>query len=186
MNLANKITLSRIPATFVFMTFLFWDNLKWHYTIALGVFILACLSDSVDGWVARKLKISSPFGIFFDPISDKILIGGAFICFVGLGIFPAWIVVMLLSREFLVTGLRLVAADQKVVLTAEYGGKLKTFVHAFTVNYFMVRLVLQNEIKLLPHPITPEEIYGFGVVCLFLSLYTGAIYYFKNAKLLDP
>jgi CDP-diacylglycerol--glycerol-3-phosphate 3-phosphatidyltransferase len=186
MNLANKITLSRIPATFVFMAFLFWDDLKWHYTIALGVFAAACLSDSIDGWVARKLKITTPFGIFFDPIADKILIGGAFICFVGLEIFPAWIVVLLLSREFLVTGLRVVAADQKVVLTAEYGGKLKTFIHAFTVNYFLIRLVLQREIPLLQRPLSPEEIYGFGVLCLFLSLYTGAIYYFKNAKLLNP
>jgi CDP-diacylglycerol---glycerol-3-phosphate 3-phosphatidyltransferase len=185
-NLANQITLSRIPATLVFMGFLFWDGFKWHTTLALIVFALACLSDTLDGWVARRMNIVSPFGIFLDPIADKILIGGAFICLVGLGLFPAWVVVLLLSREFAVTGLRLVSADQKVRLTAEYGGKLKTFVHAFTVNYLLIRLVLQHEIRVFPQPITPEEIYGLATVCLFLSLYTGAIYFFKNARLLNP
>jgi CDP-diacylglycerol---glycerol-3-phosphate 3-phosphatidyltransferase len=185
-NLANKITLSRIPATFLFMGALFWDTLPWHTTIALGIFAVACLTDTIDGTVARRMKIVSPFGIFFDPVADKILIGGAFICLVGLGIFPAWAVVLLLSREFAVTGLRMVAADQKVVLTAETGGKLKTFVHAFTVNYFLIRLSLIQDFKCFTTPISECEVYFFLGICLILSLYTGAVYFFKNARLLNP
>jgi CDP-diacylglycerol--glycerol-3-phosphate 3-phosphatidyltransferase len=186
LNLANKITLSRIPAAFLFMGALFWDSLPWHTTIALGIFAAACLTDTIDGTVARRMNMVSPFGIFFDPVADKILIGSAFICLTGLGIFPAWAVVLLLAREFAVTGLRMVAADQKVVLTAETGGKLKTFVHAFTVNYFLIRLSLERDFKWYNQPISPVEVYGFLVVCLFLSLYTGVIYFYKNARLLDP
>jgi CDP-diacylglycerol--glycerol-3-phosphate 3-phosphatidyltransferase len=185
-NLANKITLSRIPAAFLFMGVLFWDNLPWHTTIALGIFAGACLTDTIDGTIARRLNIVSSFGIFFDPVADKILIGSAFICLTGLGIFPAWAVVLLLAREFAVTGLRMVAADQKVVLTAETGGKLKTFVHAFTVNYFLVRLSLIEDFKWHPDPISPIEVHVFLVICLFLSLYTGTIYFFKNARVLNP
>jgi len=186
MNLANKITLSRIPATFVFMAFLFWTTLPWHTTIALVVFGVACLTDTIDGTVARRLNIVSPFGVFFDPVTDKILIGGAFICLVGLGIFPAWAVVLLLSREFAVTGLRMVAADQKVILPAEAGGKMKTFVHAFTVNYFLIRLSLIKDFKCYTDPITPLEVHLFLGVCLGLSLWTGTSYFFKNARLLNP
>lgn len=165
---------------------LFWDSLPWHTTIALGIFAVACLTDTIDGTVARRMNIVSPFGIFFDPVADKILIGSAFICLLGLGIFPAWAVVLLLAREFAVTGLRMVAADQKVVLSAETGGKLKTFVHAFTVNYFLIRLSLERDFKWCTQPISPVEVYGFLVVCLFLSLYTGVVYFYKNARLLDP
>ena len=186
MNLANKITLSRIPATFLFMGVLFWNSLPWHTTIALGIFAAACFTDTIDGTVARRMKIVSSFGVFFDPVADKILIGGAFICLTGLGIFPAWAVVLLLSREFAVTGLRMVAADQKVVLTAEIGGKLKTFVHAFTVNYFLIRLSLIRDLKWFTDLISPLEVHLFLAVCLFLSLYTGTIYFYKNARLLNP
>lgn len=186
MNLANKITLSRIPATFVFMVFLFWNSLPWHTTLALVIFGTACLTDTIDGTVARRLKITSSFGAIFDPVADKILIGGAFICMAGLGIFPAWAVVLLLAREFAVTGLRMVAVDQKVVLSAERGGKLKTFVHAFTVNYFLVRLSLMEDFKCYTDPISPMEVYPLLGVCLLLSLYTGTAYFFKNAKLLNP
>jgi CDP-diacylglycerol--glycerol-3-phosphate 3-phosphatidyltransferase len=185
-NLANKITLSRIPAAFLFMGVLLWDNLPWHTTFALGIFAAACLTDTIDGAIARRMKIVSPFGIFFDPVADKILIGSAFICLIELGIFPAWAVVLLFAREFAVTGLRMVAADQKVVLSAEYGGKLKTFVHAFTINYFLVRLSLIRDFKWFADPISPLEVHVFLVVCLFLSLYTGVIYFYKNARLLNP
>ena len=186
MNLANKITLSRIPATFLFMGVLFWNSLPWHTTIALGIFAAACFTDTIDGTVARRMKIVSSFGVFFDPVADKILIGGAFICLTGLGIFPAWAVVLLLSREFAVTGLRMVAADQRVVLTAEIGGKLKTFVHAFTVNYFLIRLSLIRDLKWFTDLISPLEVHLFLAVCLFLSLYTGTVYFYKNARLLNP
>ena len=186
MNLANKITLSRIPATFLFMGVLFWNSLPWHTTIALGIFAAACFTDTIDGTVARRMKIVSSFGGFFDPVADKILIGGAFICLTGLGIFPAWAVVLLLSREFAVTGLRMVAADQRVVLTAEIGGKLKTFVHAFTVNYFLIRLSLIRDLKWFTDLISPLEVHLFLAVCLFLSLYTGTVYFYKNARLLNP
>ncbi len=186
MNFANKITLSRIPATFLFMGALFWDSLPWHTTIALGIFAMACLTDTIDGTVARRLNIVSPFGIFFDPVADKILIGGAFICLMGLEIFPAWAVVFLLAREFAMMGLRMVAADQKVILSAEIGGKLKTFIHAFTINYFLIRLSLIRDLKWFTDPISPLEVHLFLFVCLFLSLYTGVIYFYKNARLLNP
>ena len=168
------------------MVTLFWQSLPGHYAISLLIFAIACLTDSLDGAVARRQKSISPFGIFFDPIADKILIGGAFICLVGLGIFQAWAVVLLLAREFAVTGLRIVAADQKVILVAETGGKLKTFFHAFTVNYILARLVLTDEFGLIKTPLSKMEINVLLAICLALSLYTGWVYFVKNAKLLNP
>ncbi|MCK4326721.1 CDP-alcohol phosphatidyltransferase family protein, partial [bacterium] len=111
MNLPNRLTLIRIGAAFVFMIFLFADHLYAKY-LALFVFTGAVLTDIYDGRLARRNGMVTNFGKLMDPLADKILMVSAFVSFVGLGYIPAWTVIIIISREFAITGLRLLAASQ--------------------------------------------------------------------------
>ncbi len=139
MNLPNRLTLIRIGAAFVFMIFLFADHLYAQYA-ALFLFTGAVLTDIYDGRLARRQGIVTNFGKLMDPLADKILMVAAFVSFVGLGYIPAWTVIVIISREFAITGLRLLAASQGEILAAEKGGKHKTasqMVAIFTILIFI-------------------------------------------------
>lgn len=125
MNLPNKLTLSRLGLTLAFLVVLF-SQVPLHETLALVFFVLASLTDYFDGKIARRDNTITNFGILMDPLADKILICSAFIAFVGRGFVPAWMVVIIVSRELAITGLRLLAASKQVVLAAEDCGKHKT------------------------------------------------------------
>ena len=125
MNLPNKLTLSRLFMTVLFLVAVFWRG-RWNDTVALGLFIAASLTDFFDGRIARRDGQITNFGILMDPLADKILICSAFIAFVGRGVMPAWMVVIVVARELAITGLRLMAASKQVVLAAEGYGKNKT------------------------------------------------------------
>ena len=125
MNLPNKLTILRIVLTFVFMLFLFSRGLVFKI-IALVVFSLASLTDFYDGYIARKRNLVTNFGKIMDPIADKLLVLGAFLAFVQLHIISAWMVVLIISREMIITGLRLFAMTKGKFLQAEKGGKHKT------------------------------------------------------------
>ena len=94
--------------------------------VALGIFIIASLTDMLDGKIARKYNLVTNFGKFMDPLADKLLVCSALICLIELGRIPAWIVIIIISREFIISGFRLVAADNRVVIAASYWGKFKT------------------------------------------------------------
>ena len=127
MNLPNKLTIIRVIMIPFFVLFLLSDLLgnasDW---IALIVFIVASLTDLLDGYLARKHNLVTNFGKFMDPLADKLLVCAAMICLVELGRLPAWIVVIIISREFIISGFRLVASDNGVVIAASYWGKFKT------------------------------------------------------------
>lgn len=128
MTTASKITLARIALIPVFMA-LFWFSeqnvfLRWA---SLAVFMIASLTDFVDGKIARKYHQVSDFGKFLDPLADKLLVLSAMTIFTSWGLFPAWALMTVLTREFAVTGLRLVAAGQGIVIAAGLSGKVKTF-----------------------------------------------------------
>ncbi|HVR36600.1 MAG TPA: CDP-diacylglycerol--glycerol-3-phosphate 3-phosphatidyltransferase [Methylomirabilota bacterium] len=125
MNLPNKLTVSRFALTGVFLVVLFWRFPRYE-TVALGLFVAASITDYLDGWIARRDKLITNFGILMDPLADKILICSAFIAFLGNGWIPAWMVVIIVARELAITGLRLLAASRSVVLAAEGYGKHKT------------------------------------------------------------
>jgi CDP-diacylglycerol---glycerol-3-phosphate 3-phosphatidyltransferase len=125
MNLPNKLTLSRFALTIAFLAVMFSRG-PFHETVALGVFIAGGMSDFLDGYIARRRKLVTNFGILMDPLADKILVCSAFIAFVGLRWIPAWMVVLVVARELTITGLRLLAASKNVVLAAEGYGKHKT------------------------------------------------------------
>ena len=125
MNLPNRLTLSRLVLTLAFLLALF-SNLRFSETAALILFVAASITDYLDGKIARRDKLITDFGILMDPLADKVLICSAFIVFVGRDQIPAWMVVVIVARELMITGLRLLAASKQVVLAAEGYGKHKT------------------------------------------------------------
>ena len=140
MNLPNKLTLMRvvmIPLLVVFMLVpMGFAAQKW---VALGIFILASLTDLADGKIARKYNLITNFGKFMDPLADKLLVCSALICLIELHKIPAWIVLIIIAREFIVSGFRLVAADQGIVIAASMWGKVKT-----TVQMILICLMIAD------------------------------------------
>ena len=126
MNLPNKLTILRVLMIPVFVVFLLCDNIPYNNIIAVIIFALACITDALDGHIARKYNLISNFGKFMDPLADKLLVCSALICFVAIGQIPAWVVIVIVSREFIISGFRLVASDNGVVIAASKWGKLKT------------------------------------------------------------
>lgn len=128
MTTASKITLLRVAFVPVYMVLMYLSNGEpglWMW-IALGVFILASLTDYVDGMIARKYEQITDFGKFLDPLADKLLVIAAMVMFCSWGLMPAWALMLVLTREFAVTGLRLVAVGKGKVIAAGWSGKVKT------------------------------------------------------------
>lgn len=140
MNLPNKLTIFRVILIIPFVVFLL-TNIggtagKW---IALGIFIVASLTDMLDGKIARKYNLVTNFGKFMDPLADKLLVCSALICLVATEKIPAWIVIIIIAREFIISGFRLVASDNGIVIAASYWGKFKT-----TFQMIMVCLMIAD------------------------------------------
>ena len=139
MNLPNKLTIFRVFLILPFVLLLLGESGGWGWYralfggileyvdyIALAIFIIASLTDLIDGKIARKYGLVTNFGKFMDPLADKLLVSAAMIALVELGRIPAWIVIVIISREFIISGFRLVAADNGIVIAASYWGKFKT------------------------------------------------------------
>ncbi len=128
MNLPNKLTILRVIMIPFFVLALLYDggeNQTLRY-VAAAIFIIASLTDMLDGKIARKYNLVTNFGKFMDPLADKLLVCSALICLVELKELPAWMVIVIISREFIISGFRLVASDNGVVIAASYWGKFKT------------------------------------------------------------
>lgn len=126
MNLPNKITIFRACMIPFFLIFLLVPGIPGGKYIAAVLFVIAASSDAVDGYLARKNNLVTNFGKFMDPLADKLLVCSALICFVALSLVPAWIIIVIIAREFIISGFRLVASDSGVVIAASYWGKFKT------------------------------------------------------------
>lgn len=127
MNLPNKLTVLRVCMVPVFVVLMLWDGLGGGGKYAAAaVFILASMTDWLDGYLARKNNLVTDFGKFMDPIADKLLVCSALICLVEKGKLAAWIVIVIIGREFIISGFRLVASDKGTVIAASYWGKFKT------------------------------------------------------------
>ena len=141
MNLPNKLTVFRMILIPFFVFFLLTDVCgEASSYIALAIFIIASLTDWFDGRIARKYGLVTDFGKFMDPLADKLLVCSALICFVELGKLPAWIVVIIIAREFIISGFRLIAADNGVVIAASMYGKFKTVFQMAMIIMLMVDL----------------------------------------------
>ena len=136
MNLPNKLTIARIIAVPFYILF----HLTGHYIIALILFILAAVTDYFDGMIARKYKLTTNFGKIMDPLADKILVYSAFCIFVAQGIVPPWMFAIILAREFLVAGVRTVAASEGIVIAADMSGKIKTVLQMIAVPLLLLGL----------------------------------------------
>jgi CDP-diacylglycerol--glycerol-3-phosphate 3-phosphatidyltransferase len=139
MNFPNQLTILRIILIPVFIFFLLAPTIPHHNWIAFAIFIFASLTDLLDGIIARKYNLITNFGKFMDPLADKLLVCSALIALVELGHIPAWMVVLIIAREFIISGFRLVAADNGIVIAASFWGKLKT-----TVQVIMVCMLIAN------------------------------------------
>ena len=126
MNLPNKLTMFRVILIPFFVVFLLVEITAVDKWIALAIFIMASLTDFLDGQIARKYNLVTNFGKFMDPLADKLLVCSALICLVALERIPAWMVIVIIAREFIISGFRLVASDNGVVIAASYWGKFKT------------------------------------------------------------
>ncbi len=125
MNLPNKITMIRVILIPFFIVFMMIDD-TWAKWASLAVFVIASLTDFVDGQMARRMNLVTDFGKFMDPLADKMLVAAAMILFVEMGKIPAWIVVCIIAREFIISGFRMIAAEKGIVIAAGWWGKIKT------------------------------------------------------------
>ena len=140
MNLPNKLTIFRVILIPFFVFFLLTDVLGANGDyLALVIFIVASLTDMLDGKIARKYNLVTNFGKFMDPLADKLLVCSAMICLVDLKLLPAWIVIIIIAREFIISGFRLIAAEHQIVIAASMWGKFKT-----TFQMLMVIVLILN------------------------------------------
>lgn len=146
MNLPNKLTIFRMILIVPFVVILLGGETGWFGAnrlipdcIALAIFIVASLTDLIDGKIARKYNLVTNFGKFMDPLADKLLVSAAMIALVDMGRIPAWVVIVIISREFIISGFRLIASDNHVVIAASYWGKFKT-----TFQMIMVCLMISG------------------------------------------
>jgi len=153
MNLPNLLTLSRIPLMLIIIGLLYPMpelSFEWSHTIALGLFLFAALTDWLDGWLARKFGQVSEFGKFMDALADKVLTLGMFTSLLALGALPIWTlfpILLILSRELLITGLRLVAAGKGKTLAAEKIGKIKTVIQLTCISLTLGKLALEVDLQ---------------------------------------
>ena len=140
MNLPNKITIFRMCMIPFFLVFFLVESIPYHEWIALSVFIIACVSDAVDGNLARKYHLVTNFGKFMDPIADKLLVCAALLCFVEKGTLNLIVAIVIVAREFIIGGLREVAAEGGLVIAASYWGKSKTIAQMIMCCLLIVHL----------------------------------------------
>jgi CDP-diacylglycerol--glycerol-3-phosphate 3-phosphatidyltransferase len=190
MNWANRLTLSRLALTVLFVAAL---NSSWEYarTSALIIFLIAGVTDFVDGEVARRYGIITNFGKLMDPLVDKIMMAAAFISLVPLKAVPAWAATTVVARDFLITGLRLMAATKGRVLPAERLGKQKTSWQIITVIFFLA-LLAANELRYADenwvwwfrawHEAGPVLVW----ITVALTIYSGLGFAWRNREVIGP
>ena len=167
MTTANKLTLARVALIPVFLVILYLD-FPYARCAAFGVFVVACLTDFVDGYIARHYNQDTNFGKFMDPLADKLLVTACMMIFVGWGRMPSWVVFIVIAREFAISGLRMVAASNGTVIAAGWSGKIKT---SCTMVGLIAMMVLPN---------LPTLDLVVNIVILVTTVYSGVEYFCKN------
>jgi len=188
MNLPNKITVSRVVMIPIFVI-LMVVNFGWGNVTLLGttmpiehlvgaiVFIIASITDFFDGYLARKYNLVTNMGKFLDPLADKLLVTAAFIILVQWGVAPAWVIIVIVAREFAVTGLRSIGAEQNVIIAASNLGKLKTWSQMVALAFLLLHNII---FEIWNFPFDQIMLY----VAFFFTLLSGLDYFWKNRRLL--
>lgn len=203
MNLPNKLTMARLMMLPFFMTFTYVDNVVTRI-VALIIFVAAGVTDLVDGYLARKYNLVTSLGVFLDPLADKLLVTAALISFVALpqSHIPAWMVVLVVGREFLVTGLRMLAASRGIIMAADEGGKLKTSIQTTAIVVTLISLIVDSLFEKSGGLLRVSELYATGwrhvsaqmilwtpygltLMATVLSLWSGLNYLRKHGSLLS-
>lgn len=177
MNLPNKLTMLRILLIPVFMLVLYLGFSASAY-VALGIFIIASLTDLLDGKIARKYGLVTDFGKFADPLADKMLVTAAMLWFVEIGQMPAWVLLIVICREFAVSGLRMIAADKGKVIAAGWSGKVKT---AATMVCICVMLLVNEPWMPVPRTLNLLCVAVIAVT----TLYSGVEYFVQNRDVIQ-
>ena len=193
MNLPNKLTMGRLAMTGLFVlvmsvpdSYIKENQLpNCRITVALIFFLMASISDFLDGYLARKFNLVTDFGKLMDPLVDKILTSAVFIVLTKEDMVPAWITITIIAREFLVTGLRLLASNQGALLSADSLGKWKTTFQIITATYFLITV---GEDEKIINPLTSLQMPIIGNVLLFIcttiTVVSGLSYVKKNLNLI--
>jgi CDP-diacylglycerol--glycerol-3-phosphate 3-phosphatidyltransferase len=188
MNWANRLTVSRLVMTLVFVVVL---NSSWQYgrTVALVIFIFAGVTDFFDGEIARRYETVTNFGKLMDPLVDKVMMAAAFICLVPFKAIPAWVATTVVARDFLITGLRLLASTRGVVLPAERLGKHKTSWQIMTILFFLV-LLSARELN-YADAISPWWLHAWNEggrlliwIMVLLTIYSGLGYAWRHREII--
>ncbi|MGN1108438.1 MAG: CDP-diacylglycerol--glycerol-3-phosphate 3-phosphatidyltransferase [Oscillospiraceae bacterium] len=189
MNLANKLTIFRVIIVPFFVFFMSFGGIEHRYLYALILFIIASLTDMLDGKIARKYNMITSFGKFLDPLADKILVAAALVCFVELSWTSAWVVCIILAREFVVSGVRLVAAgsDKKVVIPAGWLGKIKTAVTMVAICVILFLHILEG-FGVMDGQTFPIQLISdvLMYVSAALTLASGVKYLYDYREFIDP
>jgi CDP-diacylglycerol--glycerol-3-phosphate 3-phosphatidyltransferase len=196
MNLPNRLTVARIGMTAAFVAAMLLPrdgavmaHFPYGKTLALGMFVLAALTDWLDGWLARRDKLETNFGALMDPVADKVLTTAAFICFIeqhnykGQPLVQGWMVLIIVARDFLVTGLRLVAGGKGMVLKAEQLGKHKTISQMTTIIVVLVGLAARDDWALWGtrfDVVFSRLVFGMMLATVILTVWSGLAYFWRN------
>lgn len=174
MNLPNKLTILRTIMIPVFLIFLYIPGLGMTGDVlAAAIFVLASFTDLLDGKIARKYNLVTNFGKFMDPLADKLLVCSALIALVDLNRIPAWVVIIIIAREFIISGFRLIASDNGIVIAASYWGKFKT-----TFQMIMIILLILN----IDYPYSNIINMVIMYIALALTIISLLDYIIKNYK----
>ena len=188
MNLANKLTIIRIFLVPIFLFFMIFEEIPYGTIIATIIFILASLTDKLDGYIARSRNQITNFGKFMDPLADKLLVVSALVSLVELGIIPAWASIIIIAREFAVSGLRTVAASEGTVIAASWWGKIKTVIQIIAIilcllkvniteSSYFTKLVNDSSFFEGFFEYVPSIMVGLAVLITIIS---GVDYFYKN------
>lgn len=177
MNLANKLTIIRIFLVPIFLVFIAVKEIPYGTVIATAVFVVASLTDKLDGYIARSRNQITRFGKFMDPLADKLLVTAALISLVEFRIIPTWMAMIIIAREFAVTGLRAIAAAEGTVIAASWWGKIKTVIQIIAIicalinlNYATVFFTTATKIIMM--------------IAIIVTILSGADYFIKNKEVI--
>jgi len=189
MNLPNALTLSRIPMMFL-IVWLMRESFSGAASLAFAFFVIASVTDWLDGYLARKMNLVSNFGILMDALTDKVLMLGLMVALVEQGMVHIFLVLLILGREFMITGLRLVAATKGIVMAAESSGKQKTVTQILAVGALLLSVVFSADLNAVAVPYAVEFGQWLNVIgsvlfwlCVVMTLYSGAKYFRKYGSL---
>lgn len=199
-KLPNRITMFRMLLVIAFIPCVLegrTEERMLYSWLAFAIFVIASISDFFDGYIARKYNIITTFGQVMDPLADKILVLAALLCFVQLNIVPAWMVIIVTSREFLISGIRIITAKEGEIIAASMWGKVKTVTEIVTILVILLMIAVYT--TLVHFRIKPEDIgewapeafmlriipYWLMFTATTLSVISGLEYFFKNKKVFD-